>query len=317
VPGLGLTVEPTQVRGEVSKLVVHEEGAFLLPHQDSEKTDGMFGTLVVSLPSKHEGGDVVALHKEHSRTFSSSLGSDFGFSYAAWYSDITHELKPVTSGYRIVLTYKLIHPPSAMLLHRESPSAMLIPLLDSWAVLCKEVFPTLEDQPVEWLGDEDACPTGLIYLLDNDYERHSQLSFTQLKGADQELVAEVRKACEQTGFSIFLVNVGKSETGWVGSDEESDYSYECCDEPRHHIYDIEESSLVLSEVVEPEDLPFAEDVDIDVDDDAIFVQEDALDDPDEEEYSRRMEYYDGAKASHLYRRTVKKNSFPLLTSAGK
>jgi len=45
-----------------------------------------------------------------------------------------------------------------------------------------------------------------------------------------------------------------------------------CDEPQHHIYDIEESSLVLSHVVEPEDLTFAEDAEIN--DDAIFVQDD-------------------------------------------
>jgi hypothetical protein len=70
-------------------------------------------------------------------------------------------------------------------------------------------------------------------------------------------------------------------------------------------------STLLSEIVEPEDLTFANDVDIDVDDGAIFVQADAFHEPDEEEYSRRMEYYDGAKASHLYRRTVKR-SFPRL-----
>ena len=78
----------------------------------------------------------------------------------------------------------------------------------------------------------------------------------------------------------------------------------------HAISPHSKSSLVLSESVELEDLPFADDVDIDVDDDAIFVQEDAFDDPDEEEYSRRMEYYDGAKASHLYRKKKKKNLFP-------
>ena len=62
-----------------------------------------------------------------------------------------------------------------------------------------------------------------------------------------------------------------------------------CDEPQHHIYDIEESSLVLSHVVEPEDLTFAEDVEIN--DDTIFVQ----DDP----------FYDEITAAHLYRRMVK------------
>ena len=42
----------------------------------------------------------MAMHKGDSLTFSSSQGSDFGFSYAAWYSDVTHEVKAVTSGYR-------------------------------------------------------------------------------------------------------------------------------------------------------------------------------------------------------------------------
>ena len=72
----------------------------------------------------------------------------------------------------------------------------------------------------------------------------------------------------------------------------------------------------MSEAVELEDLPFADDVDIDVDDDAIFVQEDAFDDPDEEEYSRRMEYYDGAKASLRQANDALSNS-TLLTRSGR
>ena len=170
VPGLGLTAEPTQVRAEIYKLVVYEEGAFFLPHQDSEKTDGMFGTLVVSLPSKHEGGDVVASHKGESRTFSSSPGSDFGFSYAAWYSDITHEVKPVTSGYRIVLTYNLIHRPSAMLLDRDKPLDQAH--FSAWLMggSLQGSLSDLRSACRMARRDEDACPTALIYMLDHKYE---------------------------------------------------------------------------------------------------------------------------------------------------
>ena len=46
--------------------------------------------------------------------------------------------------------------------------------------------------------------------------------------------------------------------------------YGFCDEPRNYIYDIEELSLALSYVVEPEGLIFAKDIKID--DDAIFVK---------------------------------------------
>jgi hypothetical protein len=42
VPGLGLKAELTQLKAEIYKLVLYEEGAFL-PHQDSEKADEIFG----------------------------------------------------------------------------------------------------------------------------------------------------------------------------------------------------------------------------------------------------------------------------------
>ena len=319
VSGLGLKADPTQVRAELHNLMLYGEGAAFLPRQDSGKADGMFGTLVVSLPSKHEGGDVVASYEGRSQTFSSSLGSDFGFSYAAWYSNITHEMKPVTSGYRIVLTYNLIHHPSAKLLSQASTLTKLISLLESWANLCKKVLPTL-DQPVRWFGDrEDVCPTGLIYMLDQKYKRGEfhkppKLSFTgRLTGVDQDRVAEIRKACDHTGFSVFLVDIMKSQTGPVEfdfGDRDSEYSQEHYGEPQHGISDIEESSLVLSHIIEPEDGTFATEVDID--DDAIFVQEHLfeLEDPNLEEYSGRVPYGGDDTVTHLYRRTVQKNFHP-------
>ena len=38
------------------KLLLYEEGAFFKAHRDTEKVSGMFGTLVVCLPSVHTGG---------------------------------------------------------------------------------------------------------------------------------------------------------------------------------------------------------------------------------------------------------------------
>jgi 2OG-Fe(II) oxygenase superfamily len=220
VSDLGLMARPTEIKAELYKLLVYEEGAFFLPHRDSEKADGMFGTLVVSLPSRHEGGDVVAMHKGDSLTFSSSQGSDFGFSYAAWYSDVTHEVKAVTSGYRLVLTYNLIHRPSAASLENlDNTSAKLISSLESWATLCQEVYPS-EDEPVEWDldddddDDDDDCPRALLYTLNHKYTS-AELSFSRLKGVDQGQVSEARKACKKTGFSLFLVNIEKTDIGDV------------------------------------------------------------------------------------------------------
>lgn len=42
IAGLGLTTaKPEEVKVELYKLLIYEEGAFFLPHQDSEKADGM------------------------------------------------------------------------------------------------------------------------------------------------------------------------------------------------------------------------------------------------------------------------------------
>ena len=44
-----------EVSAELYKLLVYEKGGFFLSHRDTEKAPGMFATLVISLPSSHEG----------------------------------------------------------------------------------------------------------------------------------------------------------------------------------------------------------------------------------------------------------------------
>ena len=41
------------------KLLLYEEGGHFKPHTDSEKEDGMFGTLIVQLPSLFKGNFVI------------------------------------------------------------------------------------------------------------------------------------------------------------------------------------------------------------------------------------------------------------------
>ncbi|KAJ4364668.1 hypothetical protein N0V83_009265 [Neocucurbitaria cava] len=90
------------------KLLLYEEGAFFKPHRDTEKVPGMFGTLVVCLLSEHTGGEVLLVHGRKQRTIETATESAFGLSALAWYSDVQHEIKPVTSGYRLVITYNLV-----------------------------------------------------------------------------------------------------------------------------------------------------------------------------------------------------------------
>lgn len=71
-------------RAEFYKLLLYEQGAHFKPHQDSEKALGMYGTLVVCLPTRHEGGEVLLRHGRDVKSYASALSSDTGLSYAAW-----------------------------------------------------------------------------------------------------------------------------------------------------------------------------------------------------------------------------------------
>ena len=47
----GLGVPPEDVAAELYKLVLYEAGSFFVPHRNTEKADGMFGTMVIDVPS--------------------------------------------------------------------------------------------------------------------------------------------------------------------------------------------------------------------------------------------------------------------------
>lgn len=240
VSGLELTATPEEIKMELSKLLIYEEGAFFPPHQNSDNTDGMFGTLVVCLPSKHEGGDVVASHGGQQQIFKTSPSSEFGFSFAAWYADITHEVKKVTSGYRIVLIYNLIHRPSATLLEvrGESPSKQLSSLLESWARLCDETYRPLHKSEcfTRWVAAEEnqeICPTSLLYMLEHEYA-FPELSFSRLEGVDRKRVADLLEACQRNGFYVFLAGIEKTETGYLDGYESYDYYGYCTSPSGYH-----------------------------------------------------------------------------------
>ncbi len=65
----------------------------------------MFGSLVVCLPSEFTGGALVTRHLGRQVMFDWS--SSATTHWAAFYSDVEHEVLPVTSGHRITLTYNL------------------------------------------------------------------------------------------------------------------------------------------------------------------------------------------------------------------
>lgn len=96
---------------------------------DTPRSEDQIGSLVVSLPSAHEGGQ---LSVNNGGTMDQRVVFDWSnadstepakIKWAAFYSDCAHEVHEVTSGHRITLTYNLFLTCGAGHL-AEAPSAL-------------------------------------------------------------------------------------------------------------------------------------------------------------------------------------------------
>jgi hypothetical protein len=99
-----------KVTASLYKLLLYKQGCHFKKHRDTEKEKGMFGTLVIQLPSIYTGGELVFSGKKSKKIFdfASTLAKDLNkIFYAAHYADVEHEILEVKSGYRLALVYNL------------------------------------------------------------------------------------------------------------------------------------------------------------------------------------------------------------------
>ncbi len=102
--GLGPSANVT---AQLYKLLLYEPGGFFVPHKDTEKEKGMFASLVVTLPSHFKGGELIVKHQGIEKKFRPENPS-YSTSYVSFFADCKHEIKPVTSGYRLALVYNVV-----------------------------------------------------------------------------------------------------------------------------------------------------------------------------------------------------------------
>ncbi|KAI0710815.1 hypothetical protein C8Q76DRAFT_72977 [Earliella scabrosa] len=109
--------EDKPVRTELYKLNVYGKDAFFKAHKDTPRGTDVFGSLVIIFPTPHEGGALVLRHEGQEWTFDAAqiLATSAStpaealkrIAYIAFFSDVEHEVLPVTSGHRVTLTYNL------------------------------------------------------------------------------------------------------------------------------------------------------------------------------------------------------------------
>ncbi|PYS55140.1 MAG: hypothetical protein DMF76_26280 [Acidobacteria bacterium] len=220
-------------------MLIYEEGGFFLPHRDTEKTEGMFGTLTIVLPSLHCGGELIIRHTGREVTVDLSNGETSELTFAAFYADCEHAIKPITQGSRVCLTYNLLQRGTG-----KKNKPITAPLYDREAGRAGAILEQTFEKP-------DA-PAKLAWLLEHHYTPVG-LSFSGLKARDAALAKVVRDAARRARCALHLGIVHIEESGAAEPYFDMDYG---CAPTRGRYYDDEDNDDDMVEDAEGGDDEF-------------------------------------------------------------
>ncbi|MDE2762926.1 MAG: 2OG-Fe(II) oxygenase [Gemmatimonadota bacterium] len=203
--GLGLPAE--RLGADLHKLLVYRPGGFFSEHRDTEKVPGMVATLSLSLPVPGAGGELVVRHGGRKEVFDLNAAEPSELSYAAFYADCPHEVRPLAEGHRVTLVFNL-------------ESAVDAPGAPDYSDLAAPVAECLARWRDEGVTDK------IVWLLDHEYSEGG-LSFATLKNTDAAVAkvlgdAADRAECELHAAVLRIEEWGSpvyeppSRWGWDG-----------------------------------------------------------------------------------------------------
>ncbi|MGQ7843796.1 2OG-Fe(II) oxygenase [Granulosicoccus sp. 3-233] len=205
-----------RLTAKVDKLLIYGPGQFFKPHRDTERADDMIGTLVVALPTSHKGGSLIVTHEGESRRFITRESTSPKLSLYAFYADCEHEVRPVTEGYRVVLSHTLHFKASAP--RTAFPDAANPHIEEA----LQAYFDKSRFKENTWRSGSDRK---LVYLLDHAYSQRS-LNWNHLKGKDSQRAQSLLAAASRLDLQahLSLVNVTEIASAFPTN-------------PRNHYYD--------------------------------------------------------------------------------
>jgi hypothetical protein len=235
--GEGLGVEDP-IEAELYKLLVYDEGSFFVSHRDTEKSPGMFATLVIVLPSVCSGGELVVRHGGREVKLDMRAADSAEIAFAAFYADCVHEVLPVTSGCRLALVYNLVR--------RGKRGALAPPNHEREQAAAAALLG-------EWAGRGD-MPKKIVYLLEHAYTQ-AELGFPTLKGADSAAAAILVEAAGRVGCDLHLALLTIEESGAAEYADTPRSRRDRWSEPELEAGEIFDSSRTLSQWRRPDGAP--------------------------------------------------------------
>ena len=200
--GEGLGLENSNISSSLYKLLLYEKDSFFKKHKDSEKEDGMFGTLTICLPSTFEGGELNVYFDGKQTTIDFSKTSKYKISFAAFYADCDHEIKPISSGFKLSLVYNLIIDKSFDNIKLAKNSYYVNQISE----LLKSNIDEFNSKPK-------------VYLLDHQYTP-ANFGESTLKLRDKQIVQTLCEAAKNAGYYAKLCLLTHYKTGALESDDD-------------------------------------------------------------------------------------------------
>ena len=192
----GLGCPRDRLDAELYKLLVYETGGFFAPHRDTEKAEGMVATLVIALPVAGRGGELVVRHRDRETVIDMTGDDPAELSWAAFYADCEHEIRPVTEGSRVCLVYNLmLKEGGGMTLRAPDHDGLIGSIAEELAVLAR---PSRKDRKLVW-------------LLEHDYSE-AGLSFDTLKNTDRAVGQVLAAASREAGYLLHAAILHVEET---------------------------------------------------------------------------------------------------------
>lgn len=214
--GAGLGCREGSISAELYKLLIYDRGGFFLAHRDTEKSAGMFGTLVVTLPSFYRGGALRIRHGDREVTVETNANEPSEVCYTAFYADCEHEALPVEDGNRVCLIYNLVQKPT-----KGRQRVLKAPAYGPIIADVASIFDAYWKTP--------GTPVKIAWLLEHQYSPEG-LSFVSLKGTDSARANVLMQAAERANgvAHLAIVHIGQSgaaEPDYFHSPRKSRYRY--------------------------------------------------------------------------------------------
>lgn len=211
-----LGLENQRLEAQLYKLLLYESGSFFLAHRDGEKLDRMVATLVIALPSAHEGGELVVRHEGREETVDFSPMGRFQTQFAAFYADCDHEIRPVTSGFRLALVYNLTL--------EKSKRKIAAPTSHEYIAATARLLRQWSARSQATPDSSAAAPSKLAVLLDHHYTQ-AGLTRDALKGIDRARADVLFAAAREAGCDASVALVTYWESGSAEPSGEYGYGY--------------------------------------------------------------------------------------------